>query len=128
MAIPSWSKMVPISCGWIGSSTNDSTPVFSRAVPIRRTPGTAETASVAHVYLHARRRLRPVHQHGNALLVRQCNHTLHRRDRAQRVRHVPNGDELGFWAEQLFVFLDQELAAIVDRHYPQPRALLFAKH
>ena len=47
MATPSASSTVPRSCGCTPSSTKESTPAFSRAVPTSRTPGTALTRSVA---------------------------------------------------------------------------------
>ena len=47
-AMPSWSSTVPTSCGWTPSSTNESTPAFSRAVPTSRRPGhRRESARVA---------------------------------------------------------------------------------
>src|SRR6185437_2123164 len=48
IAIPSWSRIVPMSCGWTPSIINESTPAFSLAVPTMRTPGIAETFCVAY--------------------------------------------------------------------------------
>ena len=42
-AMPSWSSAAPTSSVREPSSTNDSTPAFSGAVPIRRRPGTARS-------------------------------------------------------------------------------------
>jgi hypothetical protein len=40
---------------------------------------------------------------------------------------VGDGDELRSRAEQLLVLIEQEFAAIIDRHHPQDRALLLAE-
>jgi len=47
MAMPSRSRMVPTSWGWMPSIANERTPAFSFAVPISRTPFTSVMASVA---------------------------------------------------------------------------------
>src|SRR5690606_6934101 len=47
MATPSLSRMVPRSCGWMPSTRKETIADLPAAVPTRRTPGSAPSASLA---------------------------------------------------------------------------------
>ena len=72
------------------------------------------------------RRLAAVDQHRNAARMRDPHDLLDRRHRAQRIRHMGDGDELRAVGQALLEFLDVEHAEIVDRHPDQLGALPFA--
>jgi hypothetical protein len=73
-----------------------------------------------------RRRLRAVDEHHRARRVRRADDLLDRVDRAERVRDVDHGDQLRPLREQAPELVHPQLAAIVDRHDPQPRPGLLA--
>ena len=79
-----------------------------------------------HVHSHMRDGLRAVHQHLGAVAMCHLDHLLRRRDGSQRVRYLAEGHDAGARAQQLFVFFEDDLAAIVYRRYPQPRP--FSEH
>ena len=83
---------------------------------------------ILHVDFHVRRRLRAVHQHRHAARARKRHDLLDRIDGAERVRHVRHADEPCALVEQLFVFVDQQFAGIVDRHDADPCSLLVGQH
>ena len=53
--------------------------------------------------------------------------SLHRRHRAEHVRHVRDRDDLGPRREQLLEFVEEEVAVVVDRHPFDHRALALAQ-
>ena len=77
-----------------------------------------------HVDAHVRHRLRAVDQTRDAVSLGLLDHRLDRRDRAERIRHLRDRDELGPRAEQFLIFLEQDLAAVVDRSDAELRAFL----
>ena len=63
-------------------------------------------------------------------MPRACAHAhrfLHRHDRAQRIRHVGERDHLGARRQQLFEFVEQEIAVVVDRRPLDHRAMALAQ-
>ena len=64
-----------------------------------------------HVHPHVRRGLRPVHQHGDVARVGHAHDLAHRIDRPQRIREMPHADHLRLRPQQLFKFLQQQLAS-----------------
>ena len=81
---------------------------------------------VLHVDRHVHGALAAVDQHRNATRMRDAHDLLDRRDRAQRIRHLGDGDQLGAVGQALLEFLDVEDAEIVDRHPDQLGALPLA--
>ena len=73
-----------------------------------------------------RHRLRAVEQHRYAVGMRKIDDALDRRDAAQRIRQVGDGDQLGAWPDQLGKGVELELAGVVDRHHAQLCAGLLA--
>ena len=67
----------------------------------------------AYVDGHVGDALRAVHQHGDAVGMGSGNHLLDGVDGAQHVADVGDADELGLWGEEPFVFIQQQLAAVV---------------
>src|SRR5215204_2253554 len=90
--------------------------------------GVEVAVQILHVNLQMRRALRPVHQDGDAQLVRARRDLLDRVDRAQRVRDVADADELRPLAQQGVELFEYQLAAVVHRDDAQTRALLLAEH
>ena len=77
-----------------------------------------------HVDAHVRDRLRAVHQRPGAHRMRGLDDLVHRHDGAERVRNLRDRDQLGAVVEQLSVFIQQDLAAVVHRDHAELRALL----
>src|SRR5215204_720690 len=90
--------------------------------------GVEVAVQILHVNPQMRRALRPVHQDGDAQLVRARRDLLDRVDRAQRVRDVADADELRPLAQQGVELFEYQLAAVVHRDDAQTRALLLAEH
>ena len=61
------------------------------------------------------------------MAVGHINDLANRIDRAKSVRNVRDADELRFRPEQLREFLEDQLAAVVDRNHSQLRAAVFAE-
>ncbi len=81
-----------------------------------------------HVDLHVRHGLRAIDQRERARGVRHLDDLADRIDGAERVRDVADRDHARARAEQLRVFIEHQLAAIVDGNDAQNRARLFAQH
>ena len=64
-----------------------------------------------------RRGLRAIHQHHGARRVRLGDHFLDRIDRAERVRDMAHGQDLGALRQQCRKLILLELTGIVDRHH-----------
>ncbi len=75
-----------------------------------------------------RRRLRPIHQHRNAVRVRSRDHRFDGNDGAQRVGHVRDTDELSTCAEKPLIHVEINFTAIVNGSDPYHRAFLFGQH
>ena len=76
-----------------------------------------------HVDGHVRHGLRAVDQHAGAMPMRQRDHFVHRRHGAERVGNLGDGDDARRRAEQLLIFLQNDLAGVVDRRDAQLRAV-----
>jgi hypothetical protein len=74
-----------------------------------------------------RRGLRSVHEHRDAAGVRQRDDFFDGIDRSQRIGNVPDGDNLRPRSQQLCVFFENQLAAIIDRDDADDRASLFSQ-
>ena len=90
--------MLPPPCQG-GMSSSSSRLPYSTPMPVGPKilwpENTKKSASSAlHVHAHVRDRLRAVDQRARAGAVRHRDHLPHRRDRAQRVRHLRERDEL----------------------------------
>ena len=81
---------------------------------------------LAHVDAEVHGRLAAVDEHGNAALVRQADDLADRHQRAEHVRHVGDGDELGARGQQPLELLQQQLAVVGDRRPLQDRAVALA--
>ncbi len=80
-----------------------------------------------HVHAHVRHGLRAVHQHARAVAMRDFDHLPGRRDGAERVGHLREGDQPRARTEQLLILVQQHLTVIVDRRDAQPRPGLGAQ-
>ncbi len=99
-----------------------------RTVQLVRGERVEVAVEILHVDLGVRHGLRPVDEHGHALRVRRADDLLHRVDGAERVRHVHDADQLRARTEQLQVFVEDELAVIVDRDDLEHGTSLLAHH
>ena len=72
--------------------------------------------------------LGPVHEHDGPLPMGQLDHGLDRIDRAQRVRHVGDGDQSRPRVQRFLERIERHLARIIDRHHAQLRPGLLAHH
>ena len=90
------------------------------------------SVEILHVDHPVHRRLAAVHQHRNAARMRQRDHFFHGHDRAQHVRHMRQGDQLGLRRQQRRELLQQELAVVGDRrpfqHHAAPLAMKMPRH
>ena len=64
---------------------------------------------------HVNGGLAAIDQHRDAAGMGELDDLLDRDDGAERVRHLGDGDDLGARAEQLFEFVEEEIAVIIDR-------------
>ena len=80
---------------------------------------------VLHVHRHVHGALAAIDEHGDAPLVGDPADLLDRNDRAECIRHVGDGDELGLLRQALLEVLDVEGAVVVDRDPYELRALPF---
>ena len=89
-------------------------------------PGEDEEVAIErlHVLAHVGDRLRAVDQHARAVAMSHLHHLARRGDGAQRVGHLGKRHDPRARTEQLFVLLQNHLAAIVHRRDAQARALL----
>ena len=60
-----------------------------------------------HIHGHVRDGLRAIDQNARAVAMRHLRHLLGGRDRAERVRDLGEGDELGARSEQLLVIVER---------------------
>ena len=60
--------------------------------------------------------------------MRHLNHVAHRRDRTERIRDLSEGNDARARIEQLLIFVEQHVAAIIDRRDAQLGANLVAQH
>ena len=86
-----------------------------RSVELVAGDGVEIAADVLDVDVEMDRGLGAVEQDRNAAGVRAAHHLLHWHQRAEHVRHMGDGDQLGARREQLLEFLDEEIALVVDR-------------
>ena len=92
-------------------------------------PGEHEEVGVErlHVGAHVRHRLRAVDEHQRAVAMGDGDHLARRRHRAERVRDLRQRDDARLRPEQLLVFVEHHVAAVVDRRDAQLRAGLEAE-
>ena len=76
-----------------------------------------------HVHAQVRHGLRAIDQHAHAGRMRQRDDLRHGRHRPQRIRHLRHGHQPGAPVEQLAEFIEEDLAAVIDRNHAQDRAL-----
>ena len=62
-------------------------------------------------------RLCPVHQNRHSPFVSQLHHFFDRNDRSERVGHVGNRNELGFFVQELTIFVDHQFAVVIHRNH-----------
>ena len=55
------------------------------------------------------------------------DHLPGRRDGSQRIRYLAESDDSGARAQELFIFFEDDLAAVVYRRYAKPRTLFRAQ-
>ncbi len=67
-----------------------------------------------HINGHVNGGLAAIDQHGNAAGMGELDDFLDGNNGAQRVRHVGDGDDLGARAEELFEFVEEEIAIVID--------------
>ena len=72
--------------------------------------------------------LRAVDQHARAMAMRHLDHLARRSDRAERIGDLGERDDARPRIEQLLVFVEQHVAAVVDRRDAELCALLGAQH
>src|SRR5687767_15158932 len=75
-----------------------------------------------------RNSLSAVNKHGDSAAVRYLDHGFDRVDGPQSVGDMDHTDQTGAIIQKLFVLLQDQLAAVVDRDDAQPRTGLFAQH
>ena len=73
-------------------------------------------AELAHVDDAVRHGLRAIEQHRHAVALRDRDEVLHRHDRAERVRHVREREQLRARADELFERREIDFAGGVDRN------------
>ena len=78
-----------------------------------------------HVDAHVRDRLRAVDQGFGAVALGQLDDRLDRRDGSERIGDLRDRDDLGPRGQQFAIFVEQDLAAVVDRNDAQ-RCAFFA--
>ena len=83
-------------------------------------------ADLLDVHAQMRRRLRAVHEHGDAPRVRAGHDVLHGIHGAERVRNVRDREHTGAWAEQILERVQHQLAPPVHRNHAQPRPACLA--
>ena len=78
--------------------------------------GEDEEVSAERLYVdrHVRDSLRSVEEHPGAVAMGHRDHLPGRGDRAERIGHLREGDELRLRAEELLVLLQDDLPAVVD--------------
>ena len=81
---------------------------------------------VAHVDVEMHGALRPVDHDRDPACVGDADHLLDGRDRAEHVRHVRDGDDLGARRQRPLEILEREVALVVDSDPSQDRPLAFA--
>ena len=81
-----------------------------------------------HVDRHMRHGLGAVDQHARAVAMRHLDHLARRSDRAERIGDLGERDDARPRIEQLLVFVEQHVAAVVDRRDAELGALLGAQH
>ena len=91
--------------------------------------GEDEEIAVEELYVHSHMRdgLRAIHQHTDAVAMRHFNHLPGWRDGSQRIRYLAESDDSGARAQELFIFFEDDLAAVVYRRYAKPRTLFRAQ-
>ena len=81
-----------------------------------------------HVDRHVTHGLGAVDQHTRAVAMRHLDHVARGRDGAERVGDMGEGDDARLRIEQRLVFVEQDVAAIVDRGDAERGALRVAEH
>ena len=81
-----------------------------------------------HVHTHMRDGLRTVDQNLGAMAVRGLYHGLRGNDGTERVGHLWKRNQARARAKQLFVFIEKNLATVVDGRDTQLGALFPAQH
>ena len=81
-----------------------------------------------HVGLHMRHGLRAVEQDLRAVAVRHFDHFVGGGYSAERVGDLCEGNETRLLSEQSLIFVEQDLAAVVDWNNAQLRALFRAEY
>src|SRR5258706_677968 len=81
----------------------------------------------AHVHLQMRHRLGAVEKHWNAARMRQSDNFFDRNDRAQGIGNVGDRDDLSFVIEQAAIFVNDNLAVVVNRNDTELGTDLLAK-
>jgi hypothetical protein len=77
---------------------------------------------------HVRDSLRSIDQYARAIAMRHLYHGLRGRDGSQGIRDVGEGNEFGAGVQQLFVFVEENLAIVIDWNDAQPGTRFGAKH
>lgn len=77
---------------------------------------------------HMRHGLGAIDEHAGAMAMRDRDHLLHGCHRPERVRDLRQRNNPCFRRQQLGIFLQNHLAAVIDRGHPQDRAGVGAEH
>jgi len=83
---------------------------------------------ILYIDRHVGHRLGAVDQNGYTVRMGQCDHFPDGVDRSQGVGNMPEGDELGTFAQKLFVGPSFEVAGFIQWHDDQFGAGLLAEH
>ena len=84
-------------------------------------------AELLHIDGHVRDRLRAIDEDARAIAMRHVRHLFCGRDRAERVRHLRERDELRARPEQLLIGIEANLPMIIDGDDLEDRARLRAE-
>src|ERR1700693_3569024 len=110
----------------VGLAVNDADPRWCKhLVPGKDIKITIEKL---HVHRHVRYSLRPVQDHGRAVVMGHFNHFPRWRHRTEGIGNLCNRNQARARPKKLRIFIEKNLAGIIDWSDAQTRAFFRAKH